>query len=123
MGGGRHLVQSNQTSLDALIGLTGTRESPTNGEDASSLEAVIAAQYSRFMYDFPKLSFGIDVTVFPSLTDAGRVRIQADERLRRDIVTDFYVSISVFDSYDNRPPSPGAAKNDWGPVVSAGYKF
>jgi hypothetical protein len=24
------------------------------------------------MYDFPKLSYGIDVTVFPSLTNAGR---------------------------------------------------
>ena len=29
---------------------------------------------------------------------------------RRDIVKDFYVSVSIFDSYDSRPPSPGAAK-------------
>jgi hypothetical protein len=43
--------------------------------------------------------------------------------VRREIVSDFYVAISVFDSYDSRPPTEDAAKNDWGPVISIGYKF
>ena len=43
--------------------------------------------------------------------------------MRREIVSDFYVAISVFDSYDSRPPAEGAEKNDWGPVISIGYKF
>jgi hypothetical protein len=120
---GRHLVQTNRTSFDALVGIAGAHERPIEGEGASSAEAILSAQYSTFQYEFPKLRFGIAATVYPSLTESGRVRVQADGWLRRDIVTDFYVSISVFDSYDSRPPTVGAAKNDWGPVVSAGYKF
>jgi hypothetical protein len=123
LGVGRHLLQTNQTSFDALLGFTGSHETPTEGDGHNSAEAVIAGQYSHFMYDFPKLALGLDVTVYPSLTDPGRVRLQADGRIRRDIVTDLYISISIFDSYDRRPPPPGAAKNDWGPVVSMGYKF
>ena len=51
------------------------------------------------------------------------MRLQADVKATREIVSDFYVAISVFDSFDSRPPTAGAAKNDWGPVISIGYKF
>ena len=123
VGAGRHLVQTNQTLLDVLVGVAGSHETPVAGEGSYSVEAVVAGSYSYFMYDFPKLAFGVDVTVFPSLTDSGRVRLQADGRVRRDIISDFYISVSIFDTFDSRPPTPGAAKNDWGPVVSVGYKF
>jgi uncharacterized protein DUF481 len=75
------------------------------------------------MYDFPNLTLGGRLQIIPSLTDAGRVRLQADARVRREIISDFYVSVSVFDSFDSRPPTEGASKNDWGPVVSIGYKW
>ena len=123
LGVGRHVVQTNQTLLDLLVGVAGSHETPVAGEGSYSVEALISGSYSYFMYDFPKLSFGVDVTVFPSLTDSGRVRLQADGRVRRDIISDFYISVSIFDPFDSRPPTAGAAKNDWGPVVSFGYKF
>jgi len=123
LGLGRHLIQTNQTLLDVLAGVAGSHETPIDGEGRYSVEAVIAGKYSYFMYDFPKVAFGVDVTVFPSLTDSGRVRLQADARVRRDIISDFYVSISIFDTFDSRPPTAGAATNDWGPVISVGYKF
>jgi uncharacterized protein DUF481 len=123
LGVGRHIVQTNQTLFDVLVGAAGSHETPIDGEGSYSVEAVVASRYTYFMYDFPKLAFGVDVTVFPSLTDSGRVRLQADARVRRDIISDFYVSVSIFDTFDSRPPTEGAAKNDWGPVVSVGYKF
>ena len=112
----------NQTLLDLLVGVAGSHETPIAGEGSYSVEAVVSGSYSYFMYDFPKFAFGVEVTVFPSLTDSGRVRLQADGRVRRDIISDFHVSVSIFDTF-GRPPTAGAAKNDWGPVVSVGYKF
>jgi hypothetical protein len=122
-GVGRYLFQSNQSSLVALLAFTGNREDPVEGEATYSAEAVVAAQYTTFMYDFPYLKVYASLKVIPSLSELGRVRLQADVSLRREIISDFYVSIRVYDSFDSNPPTPGAAKNDWGPTVSIGYKF
>jgi hypothetical protein len=122
-GVGRAFIQTNQTRLSALLGVVANHEDPVTGEGRYNVEAVVVGQYSTFMYDFPKLTVNASLKVLPSLTDLGRVRLQADVRAQREIVSDFYVAISVFDSFDSRPPTAGAAKNDWGPVVSIGYKF
>ena len=122
-GAGRHLIQTNRTLLDALVAVTVNREDPIEGGATKSAEAVIAGRYRTFAYDFPKLTVEAGLDVIPSLTDGGRVRLEANARVKREIVSDFYVSLSIFDSYDSRPPTAGAAKNDWGPVFSLGWTF
>jgi hypothetical protein len=42
---------------------------------------------------------------------------------KREIIHDFYVSLSLFDSFDSRDPTTQQAKNDWGPVLSVGWTF
>jgi Protein of unknown function, DUF481 len=120
---GRYLFQTNQSSLVALLAFTGNQEVPVEGNVTHNAEAALAMQYATFMYDFPKLEVSASLQVIPSLSNPGRVRLQADAYLRREIISDFYFSIRLFDSYDNRPPTAGASKNDWGPVISIGYKF
>jgi hypothetical protein len=51
------------------------------------------------------------------------VRVEALVSVKREIVSDFYLSLSVFDSYDSRDPTTLTAKNDWGPTISIGWKF
>ncbi len=122
-GAGRFLFRTNRSSLAAIAGISGNRETPTEGEPRYNAEAFIGVDYSTFMYDFPKLTFDASMKLLPSLTEGGRVRVQANVSVRREIVSDFYIALSVFDSYDSRPPTEGAARNDWGPVISLGYKF
>jgi putative salt-induced outer membrane protein YdiY len=122
-GFGRYLFQTNQSSVVTLLAFTGNREDPVEGEATYNAEAILAVQYTTFMYDFPKLKIYASLQVIPSLSDPGRVRMQADASVQREIISDFYVSIRLFDSYDSRPPTAGASKNDWGPVISIGYKF
>jgi hypothetical protein len=83
----------------------------------------VGGRYSFFMYDYPKLSLKAAATVYPSITRGGRVRVQADASARREIVSDFYLSLSVFYSYDSQAPTTGAARHDWGPTLSIGYQF
>jgi hypothetical protein len=75
------------------------------------------------MYDFPKVTVSADVQFYASLTEPGRVRLEASGAVKRDIISDFYMSLSVFDSYDSRNPSTGQPRNDWGPVLSIGWTF
>ncbi len=120
---GRDLVQTNQQSLTVFAGLAGNHEDPVAGEAAYNLSAVLAARYSAFTYDFPKVTLGGSLSVIPYLTNAGRVRLELQTQAKREIVKDFYLSLSIFDSFDSRDPSTGQAKNDWGPVLAIGWTF
>jgi hypothetical protein len=120
---GRYLVRTNQASLIVLVGFTGNHEIPVEGTDTDSAEAAVGGRYSYFMYDYPKLTLSTNLGVYPSLTISGRVRVEFLASVKREIVSDFYLSLSIFDSFDSRDPTTLTPKNDWGPTVSIGWKF
>jgi hypothetical protein len=43
--------------------------------------------------------------------------------VRRELWKDFFVGLNMFDTFDSRPPSPGADRNDVGVVTSIGWSF
>ena len=122
-GYGRYLVYTNRTQLTAIAGLVGMHENPVTGTSTNDLAAVVAAQFSTFTYDFPKVTVGATLSIIPYLTQSGRVRVNFNGMVKREIARDFYLSLSIFDNFDNKDPSTGQAKNDWGPVLSIGYSF
>jgi hypothetical protein len=122
-GFGREFIQTNQTELKAIVGISGNHELPVEGSPTSNAAAVIGATYSAFTYDFPKMNFAASISVLPYLTEAGRVRLEFLGSAKREIVRDFYLSLSIFDSYDSRDPSTHEPKNDWGPTLAIGYEF
>ncbi len=122
-GYGRYLMYTNRTQLTAIAGLAGMHEQPVTGTSTNDLAAVFVAQYSTFTYDFPKVTIGATLSIIPYLTQSGRVRLNFNGMIKREIARDFYLSLSIFDNFDNKDPSTGQAKNDWGPVLSIGYSF
>jgi len=123
IGGGRNVVQTNTKLLTVFAGVLGNREQPVEGDGKSNAEAAVGARYSFFMYDFPKLTVSASLQVYPSLTEGGRVRLEATGSVKREIIHDFYLSLSIYDSFDSRDPSSGLSKNDWGPTISVGWQF
>jgi hypothetical protein len=122
-GYGRDFVQTNRTTFTAIAGIMVNREEPVVGETTSNLAAVIGGKFTSFTYDFPKLTFNASLQVIPYLNDFGRVRLEFNTYVKREIVHDLYVSLSIFDSFDSRDPSTQQPKNDWGPVLAIGYAF
>jgi hypothetical protein len=120
---GRNFVQTNQTQVGAYAGVVGTHEQPVEGESGYSVEGVIGGRYNYFMYDFPNATLSASVQVFPSFTVGGRVRLEATASARREIISDFYLSLAIFDSFDSRDPTTLQSKNDWGPTISVGWSF
>jgi hypothetical protein len=123
IGGGRYLVQTNTKELMAFFAVLGNHEQPVEGEGKYNAEVSVGGRYSFFMYDFPKVTISASVQFYASLTELGRVRLEAEGAAKREIISDFYLSLSVFDSFDSRDPSTGQARNDWGPVLSIGWTF
>jgi len=123
-GVGYYFIQTNRTLLGLGGGLAvSDEEFSDGGADRSGTEAVLAFDYSIFTYDYPSTEVSLALVIFPSLTESGRVRMEFDGSLRREVVKDFYLNLTLFDSFDSEIPVEGAEKNDWGVITSIGWAF
>ena len=122
--GGRFLIQTNTSELKLAAGLVGTDEI-LQGDVSSqqNLEGVLRMDYSRYIYDDPKLNLSAGLAVFPSITDAGRTRTQLDIDLRWELYKDLYWNLNFYDTYDSDPPSGSDSTSDYGVVTSLGWSF
>ena len=120
---GQFLVHTNRAILVVGGGLSTSREVPVDGDSTQELEALIAARQSYFTYDTPKTNVSMGVALYPSLTQWGRVRIEFNGQANREIVKDFTVGFTIYNSYDSQPPSEGARKNDVGLSLTIGWTF
>jgi uncharacterized protein DUF481 len=122
-GGGRYLLQDRRQDLLAAMGLRVNREKPLEGESNTNLEAAAILVFDRFSYDFPKVDVYATLSGFASLTDWGRVRVELDARWKRELLKDFALSLRGYESYDSRPPSAGAERNDYGVTFGLAWTF
>src|SRR5262249_60722747 len=102
-GGGRYLAQSRRDKLLAAAGVSLNREAPVEGETTTNVEALLAINYDRFSYDFPKVDVSVTLAGFASLNDSGRYRVEADVSFKREPVKDFYLTLRGYQSYASRP--------------------
>ena len=63
---------------------------------------------SFYTYDRPKTNLDISLQYYPSLSDPGRQRLQLDAGVKREFCKDLFVALSLYNTYDNRPPNPTA---------------
>ena len=97
--------------------------SPVDGDTTDNVEAFFGASYEFFTYDTPKTNISTSFIVYPSLSVSGRYRTELDVNLKREIVKDFTIGLTVYDSFDSKPPAGGTSKNDVGFSLSVGWTF
>jgi putative salt-induced outer membrane protein YdiY len=120
---GRKVIQNNSEWLMTGGGLAVNREWTGNwSKSTNNLEAIGALQFSKFRYDDPELNLTTGMALFANLTNFGRVRMEIDANVAWEVISDLFLNLTFYDSFDNEPPSD-AAKNDWGIVFSFGYTF
>jgi len=130
------IIHSNRQLLLTSGGLAASVERPTTVDDREqiadadrpdgtlvSLEAVGNFRYEYFDYDTPKTDFVIDISIYPSITEWGRFRVDSDISLRKEIVTDFFWEASGYYAYDSEPPASANSGLDFGIVMSLGWSF
>jgi len=123
LGLGYNWAQSNHNDLVTSGGLSVNREWSDFADDQYNLEAYVSVEHSVFRYDYPKTDITTQLTVYPSLSDWGRIRGELDISASREIVKDFTFVLSFYDSYDSDPLDPSAVSNDYGLVTSLGWTF
>jgi Protein of unknown function, DUF481 len=122
-GGGRYLALSQRDKLLAALGLSVNRERPVEGDTTTNVEATAVVAYDRFSYDFPKVDVSLVVAGYASLNHGGRYRLDVQGQLKRELVRDFYATLRGYESYDSRPATEGAPRNDYGVTFALGWSF
>jgi hypothetical protein len=120
----RDVFTTHRNSLLARAGVVYSRERFTvpapDGADYNSAEGAFGVRYTTFRFD--STQFVTNLTVYPSLTQAGRVRSAADLSLYLKVIGDFYTRFGFYSNFDSRPPSD-TSKHDYGLSTSLGWSF
>ena len=120
---GPRLVNSNRAQVAAGAGLVFNDERGVDVEPTQNIEALLVFRASYYTYDRPKTNLDLTTQYYPSLSDPGRHRLQLDAAVKRELWKDFFVSMSMYNTYDSRPPNPLANSNDIGVVMSIGWSY
>lgn len=121
---GRYLIQTNTSELGTLAGLVVTNELMQGEvESQQNLEGLLGVDYSRYIYNNPKLDLTAGLYVYPSITESGRVRTQFDIALKWEVYKDLFWNLSYYNTYDSDPASGSESTNDYGVVTSVGWSF
>jgi putative salt-induced outer membrane protein YdiY len=121
-GFGRVLMKDNSKKWTLVAGLAASRESRAGEFGQSQIEGMLMSKYSLFYFSPTKSDVGLDLALFPGITESGRLRGNFDVKMRWEIIQDFTWNLTYYLAWDNRPPE-GAASEDMGITTSLGYTF
>lgn len=121
---GTYLRQTSFSEVGVYGGIALNQEWNQGGEDSQqTVEAILGSNWRIFQFSDPETSLNSTFVLYPSLSQWGRVRSSLNVSLRRELIEDLFLDLSLYHSYDNEPPSEDAAKDDYGIVTSLGYSF
>jgi hypothetical protein len=107
--------------IAGVIGTSETLEGDVSSQE--NIEGLLALDYSRYIYDDPMLDLSSRLSIFPSITESGRMRAQFDINLRWEMFADLLWDLSYYNTYDSNPASGSESTNDYGVVTSIGWSF
>lgn len=122
-GYGKYFVQNNRRKWLGAAGAGVVYEESGDGENNTELEGIFQTAYEDFLYDTPKIDLSLNLYVFPSITDFGRVRSNYDVQLRKEFVEDLFLDFTIGGSYDSDPTSDDASKTDYSVTTGVSYDF
>ncbi len=121
---GQYLIHSNKVYFNYSFGIAYTIEdyveNTSNPGYLNSVEGTIKLEYN--MFDMGDLNMFTNVTVYPSFSERGRVRMIAKLTAKYDLPRDFYIK-GTFDYNIDNKPIEGANAEDYVYTVGIGWEL
>jgi hypothetical protein len=121
---GRFLKDTNQASISLLGGVAWQKTDyqptivPLGSQNVAT--ALIAADVRLFK--FSKTSLSANATVFPALSEPGRVRFDTNASYHIKLFSNLSWNVSFYGNWDNQSP-PGFSGSDYGTSSGLTWKF
>ena len=125
VGGGvaRILLTSRNLRLLGSAGVIRTWERRTNNDDTNSYEGTFQLDFRVFKNLSPEISLTTIGRYYPSLTEAGRHRLEYDLDFNVEVVNNLYVGGTFYFSYDSKTADGALSNGDLGFTTKLSYKF
>lgn len=124
MAGGLSLVSTEHIRIKTLAGVAVSNEKSVEGEAKPvQFGAPVIVLFDFFHFRKPDLSVNMAQNLYFGISEKGRFRQDGQLNINIKIIADFYIDLQLYDNYDNRPPSEGTNKFDYGLVFGLKYKF
>ncbi len=120
---GKYMIKTNRTWLALSGGILVTTENPNDESSEANIEAMGNIRYRYFRFAEPERSIDTTLSVFPSLTDTGRVRADFRTTFKLEIIKDLFWSMELYASHDSRPLAVDVDKTDYGVITSVGWSY
>jgi hypothetical protein len=121
---GRYFIDTQRSTLSGAVSLRALEEIAESGGNTQSIEAEIGIDFGVWRFDSPDLDLRHELSLFPSLTESGRLRGETSLRLRWEIYRDLFWDVSAWASFDNQALDENADRaTDWGLTTGVGWEF
>jgi len=122
-GPGYRITQSNRALVTAMGAAAFTNERYSGQDATKNAEGYFGISSQFFKLYSPKYDIVSSLVFMPNFSTWGRIRAEFNTKLRIEILRDFFVTFTFYDSYDSRPPSETATKNDYGFTTGLSWSF
>ena len=119
---GNYLVRRTDRWLSLSYGLNAAQEEFTDGSSQTGIEGVGNLTFEYFRFADPERSLATRFTVFPSLSETGRLRTDLRTTFKLEFTKDLFWSMEAYYQSDNEP-TIGAEKADYGITTSLGWSL
>lgn len=119
---GRYWIDTHKTRFTGTMGLQAITERVNEESDNQDVELYLGTTFSSWKFDTPELNVDVSFTVYPSLTDGGRVRTDGNLRIRWELVEDLFWDVTAWLTTDNQAEADNST-TDYSISTGIGWTF
>ncbi|WP_206046808.1 DUF481 domain-containing protein [Mangrovimicrobium sediminis] len=101
-GVGRYFIDTHRSTLTGTAGLQVIDEDSEGEKTTQDVELILNTHFATWRFSSPELDIDFDFTLYPSVTDEGRVRSSSNVRLRWELLNDLYWDVTAWANTDNQ---------------------
>lgn len=124
---GKYFIDTNSNRWIGIVGMQVINEKPLRGDDGKSsesnqdVELILSTHYDAWRLNTPELNLELRFTLYPSITESGRLRSDTDLVLRWEIIEDLFFDITAWATTDNEAESD--RQTDYGVTTGIGWEY
>ncbi|MEP4148858.1 MAG: DUF481 domain-containing protein [Halioglobus sp.] len=120
-GVGRYWIDTHKTRFTGTTGVQLITEKFIGEEQNQDVELYLSTTFSTWKFTTPELNIDVNFTVYPSITDGGRVRTDGNIRIRWELVEDLFWDVTAWVTTDNQ--SDTNESTDYSVSTGIGWDF